>query len=135
MARKDGKDRGILECPPKSGKWFVRIWVNGREKRIRCATKSEAKALYGRLKSEQLSGKYFEKPKTIHFRTIANDYIARIDARRKRKGDDKSRIDRWIGELGDLDINKITPRHIERVLTSLTAEKYQPGSVLRFLGW
>ncbi len=134
MARKDGKDRGILEYPPKSGRWFVRVWLNGREKRFRCSTKSEAKALYGRMKSEQLSGRYFEKPKTILFRDVANDYIARIDARRKRKGDDKSRIDRWIAELGDLDINKIGPRHIEKVLTMLAEESYQPGTVLRFFG-
>jgi integrase len=134
MARKDGKDRGILEYPPKSGKWFVRIWVNGREARYRCSTKSEAKALYGRLKSEQRSGKYFEKPKTILFRDVAEDYITRVDARRRRKGDDKSRIDRWLATLGHTDINKITPRDIERVLTALSSEGYQPGSVLRFLG-
>ena len=134
MARKDGKDRGILEYPPKSGRWFVRIWLNGRERRIRCSTKSEAKVLYGRLKSEQLSGRYFEKPKTILFRDVATDYINRIDARRKRKGDDKSRIGRWIAELGDLDISKIGPRHIEKVLTTLAEEGYQPGSVLRIFG-
>lgn len=134
MARKHGKDRGILECPPKSGKWFVRMWLNGRERRIRCSTKSEAKALYGRLKSEQLSGRYFEKPKTILFRDVANDYIAKIDARRKRKGDDKSRIDRWIVELGDVNIDKIGLRHIEKVLTALAGEGYQLGTVLRFFG-
>ena len=134
MARAGGKDRGVLEYPPKSGKWFVRMWLNGRERRIRCSTKSEAKALYGRMKSEQLSGRYFEKPKTIPFRDVANDYITRIDARRKRKGDDKSRIDRWIAELGDLDINKIGPRHIEKVLTALADEKYQSGTILRFFG-
>ncbi len=134
MARKGGRDRGVLEWPPKSGRWSTRIWVNGRERRIRCSTKSEAKALYGRLKSEQLSGKHFEKPKTILFRDVANDYIARIDARRKRKGDDKSRIDRWIAELGDLDINKMGPRHIEKVLSALAEEGYQPGTVLRFFG-
>ena len=127
MARKDGKDRGILEYPPKSGRWYVRIFQNGRERRIRCSTKTEAKALYARLKSEQLSGRYFEKPKTILFRDVATDYINRIDARRKRKGDDKSRIDRWIAELGDLDISKIDPRHIEKVLTTLAEEGYAPG--------
>ena len=134
MARLGGKDRGVLELPPQSGKWFVRMWLNGRERRFRCSSKSEAKALYGRLKSEQLSGRYFEKPKTILFRDVANDYITRIDARRKRKGDDKSRIDRWIAELGGLDISKIGPRHIEKVLTALTEEGYQPGTVLRFFG-
>ena len=31
MARKDGKDRGIVEKPKGSGKWWVRLYVNGRE--------------------------------------------------------------------------------------------------------
>lgn len=52
MARKDGKDRGILEWPPQSGKWWVRLYVDGREKRFACDTKSQAKALYGRLKAD-----------------------------------------------------------------------------------
>ena len=119
MARKNAQNRGILEHPPQSGKWFVRLWLNGREKRFRCSSKSEAKALYGRLKSEQLSGRYFEKPKTILFRDVANDYIARIDARRNRKGDDKSRIDRWINELGKLDIKTCYLLFLENGLKDL----------------
>ena len=134
MARKNGKDRGTLELPPGSGRWFARFYENGRDRRIRCSSKSQAKALYGRLKSEQLSGRFFEKPKTIFFGDLAKDYIAKIDARRKRKGDDKSRINRWIAELGDLNIDKIGPRHIEKVLSKLANEGYQPGTVLRFFG-
>jgi len=71
---------------------------------------------------------------TILYRDVANDYIARIDARRKRKGDERSRINRWIAELGDLNIDKIGLRHIEKVLTALAEEGYQPGTVLRFFG-
>ena len=48
---------------------------------------------------------------TIFFRDGVNDFIARIDARRKRKGDERSRINRWIAELGDLNIDKIGARH------------------------
>ena len=135
MARKDGKDRGTLELPPGSGRWYARWYENGKEHKIRCLNKSEARALYNRMKSEQLSGRYFEKPKTILFRDVATDYINRIDARRKRKGADKSRIDRWIGELGDLNIDKIGPRHIEKVLSALANEGYQPGTILRYFAF
>ena len=31
MARKSGKDRGIVEKPTGSGKWWVRLIINGRE--------------------------------------------------------------------------------------------------------
>ena len=46
MARRDGKDRGITF---KDGKWWVRLFVNGREKWYRAQNKTQAKALYGRL--------------------------------------------------------------------------------------
>ncbi|MEX0828706.1 MAG: site-specific integrase [Nitrospirales bacterium] len=36
--------------------------------------------------------------------------------------------------MGDLDINKIGPRHIEKVLTTLAEEQYRPGTILRFFG-
>ena len=61
MARKDGKDRGILEWPQKSGQWWVRILINGREKRYRADNKTQAKALYGRLKADVREGRYFPK--------------------------------------------------------------------------
>ena len=59
MARKNGKDRGIVEKPKGSGKWWVRLYTNGREQWFRCSSKSQAKVLYGRLKAEIREGKYF----------------------------------------------------------------------------
>ncbi len=131
MARKNGKDRGVLEWPPKSGNWYARLYVNGKEHRFKCSSKTEAKAVYVSRKADLLHGRYIEKPKASPFHSIAADYVKRVDARRRRKGDDKSRVDRWIKELGDRDINKITPRHIERVLASMLDEGYAPGTVLR----
>ena len=59
MARKNGKDRGLIEKPKSSGKWFVRLCVAGREKLYRCDSKTQAKALYGRLKADVREEKYF----------------------------------------------------------------------------
>jgi hypothetical protein len=59
MARKDGKDRGIVEKPKGSGIWWVRIFVNGRETWKRADNKTQAKTLCGRLKAEIREGKYF----------------------------------------------------------------------------
>ncbi len=58
MARKGGRDRGITI---KNGVWWVRLHINGREKWYRCENKSQAKALYGRLKAEIREGTYFPK--------------------------------------------------------------------------
>jgi hypothetical protein len=49
VARKEGKDRGITQRKGREG-WWVRVYVDGRERWYRCDTKSQAKALYGRLK-------------------------------------------------------------------------------------
>jgi len=56
MARKNGRDRGIVF---KDGKWWCRLFVNGREKWYRADNKTQARALYGRLKAEIREGKYF----------------------------------------------------------------------------
>jgi integrase len=58
VARKDGKDRGILQRKGREG-WWVRLYVNGRERWFRCDTKSQAKALYGRLKADIREGTFF----------------------------------------------------------------------------
>jgi len=52
------KDRGILQRKGRDG-WWVRIYRNGRERWHKCDTKSQAKALYGRLKAEIREGTYF----------------------------------------------------------------------------
>lgn len=56
MARKGNKDRGIVF---KDGAWWVRLYVNGQEKWYRADNKSQARALYSRIKSEQREGRYF----------------------------------------------------------------------------
>jgi hypothetical protein len=93
MARKYCKDRGILfkrkkrknkktgEVTEEKGKWWVRIFPNGREKWYPCATKSQAKALYGRLKAEMREGTYFPEKyspkKTLPRGPISREFLKR----------------------------------------------------------
>ena len=58
MARKGGLDRGITQRKGRKG-WWVRLYVNGRERWFRCDSKSQAKALYGRLKADIREGTFF----------------------------------------------------------------------------
>ena len=58
MARKGGVDRGITKRTDRDG-WWVRLYVNNRSRWFKCDTKSQAKALYGRLKADVREGKYF----------------------------------------------------------------------------
>lgn len=132
MARKDGRDRGITQRKGREG-WWVRLYVEGRERWFRCDSKTQARALYGRLKAEQREGKYFEKAKAVPFREIATEYLAIVDSRRKRKGDDHARMSRWISAFGDQDAAMITPRQIEKVLAGLQAEGKEPATLVRHL--
>jgi integrase len=58
MARKRGIDRGITQRKGREG-WWVRVYVNGRQRWFKCDTKSQAKALYGRLKADIREGMFF----------------------------------------------------------------------------
>jgi len=132
MARKGG-DRGILQRKGRPG-WWVRVYQQGRQRWFRCDTKSQAKALYGRLKAEAREERYFEKPKLVPFRELALEYMNSVDARRRgRVGDDKARIARWIGAFGSQDATTITPRQIERVITDLQAEGKRPATIVRYV--
>ena len=111
--------RGYIEKPPGSGKYCLRIRLEGRTRYFKVRNKTEARLLQGKLKAEQLQGRYFERPKAVSFRKIAQEYETAVDARRRRKGDDKSRIDCWVQAFGDQDGKTITARQIERVLTQL----------------
>jgi len=132
MARKGGIDRGITQRNGRAG-WWVRLYANGRQQWFKCDTKSQAKALYGRLKAEQREGKYFEKPHAVPFRKMALEYLQTVDARRRRKGDDQSRMNRWLSAFGDQDASTITLRQIEKVLTDLQSKGMQPATLVRHL--
>src|SRR5262249_17182162 len=78
MARKGGVDRGICQRKGREG-WWVRLHSNGRERWFRCDTKSQAKALYGRLKADIREGKFFPEKfapsKDITLRAWINRYL------------------------------------------------------------
>jgi integrase len=132
MARKGGQDRGITQRKDRKG-WWVRLYANGRQQWFRCDTKSQAKALYGRLKAEHREGRYFEKAHAVPFVEIAQDYIQALDARRRRKGDDRARMNCWLSAFRDQDAATISPRQIEKVLTDLQNRGKRPATLIRHL--
>lgn len=122
MARKGGKDRGIVEKPAGSGQWWCRLFSNGREIWTRCDTKSQAKALYGKFKAQQREERLFPKEKKrepVSFKDIAKAYEDAIDADRRRKGDDRAQVQYWIDRFGKRDVETITTSEIEGALADL----------------
>jgi len=134
MARKNEKDRGVVEKPKGSGKWWVRHYENGREYWHRVENRTQGKALYQRLKSEAREGKYFTKAKVFSFCVIAKDYEAVVEAnRRGRVGDDRARIQRWIKAFADQDAKTLTPDQVQRVLLELQKGGRKPATLQRYL--
>ena len=130
MARKGSKDRGVTF---KDGVWWVRLYANSREKWFRCETKSQAKALYGRLKAEQREGRYFPKEQRFPFQVIALNYETAVDATRHgRIGDDRARVKKWIDVFKDQDARTITPEQVEHALLDLKAGQHKPGTIHRY---
>jgi hypothetical protein len=87
MARKHGKDRGIVEKPMGSGKWWVRVYEKDLERWYRCDSKSQARALYGRLKADAREGKIFPKEKAgkpVLFRDYFVTWLKNQPARGKK---------------------------------------------------
>jgi integrase len=131
MARKGNKDRGVTF---KDGGWWVRLYASGREKWLRCQTKSQARVLYGRLKAEQREGKYFPKEKRFPFQVIALNYETAVDATRHgRVGDDRARVKKWIDVFQDQDARTITPEQVERALFDLKAKQHKPATIHRYV--
>jgi integrase len=122
MARKNGKDRGIVEKPVGSSQWWVRLFVQGRERWWRCDSKSQAKALYGKLKAQQREERLFPKEKKrepLAFKVVAEAYEKAVDLDRRRKGDDRAQIQFWIDRFGKRDVETIDTLQIEAALAAL----------------
>jgi integrase len=122
MARKGAKDRGIVEKPAGSGHWWCRLFSNGNEIWKRCDTKSQAKALYGKLKAQQREERLFPREKKrepIAFKALAEAYEQAVEADRRRKGDDRAQIRYWIALFGKRDIETVTTSEIEDALGDL----------------
>jgi hypothetical protein len=127
VARKAGKDRGITQRKGREG-WWVRVCMSmeGNDG-IGVTPRAKPRPLYGRVKAEQREGKYFEKAKAVPFREIAEEYLKIVDSRRSRKGDDHSRMKRWVSAFGDQDAATISARQIERVLAELPRRRTKTG--------
>ena len=123
MARKGGKDRGIVEKPKGSGKWWVRLVVKGREKWYRCDNKSQAKNLYGRLKAEILEETYFpgrfKQKKDVSLRA----WIARCLESSTNRGivNERRYGRRWSLLLGKRLLSQITTEDLRLVQAKFVA--------------
>jgi len=136
---KNGKDKGILELPKGSGKWWVRIFVNGREKRHRADNKTQAKVLYGRLKADIREGKYFPEKFNQTQEITLRAWIDRcLEGFTQLKGyRNQKRYGKWWKLLlGKRLLSQITTEEIARIQAKvLNKEIRSPQTMNRYLAF
>jgi integrase len=116
MARKGGVDRGITQRGDRDG-WWVRLYVHGRERWHKCDTKSQAKALYGRLKAEIREGTYFPE-RFAHKQDITlRAWIRRCveGSTNKNKVGERVYAKRWSLLLGGRLLSGVSTEDLRRI--------------------
>jgi integrase len=133
-ARAGTPDRGIFEKVPGSGAWWIRhVDAQGRYRREKAGTWSNADKLLTKRKNEALQGK--KLPETLRcasvtFREIATEALAWSDAHKRSKRMDHSRMKKLLNWFGDSPLDFVTPQEIERRFqsefrTSATWNRYR----------
>lgn len=123
MARKGGVDRGITQRKDRTG-WWVRMYVNGRSRWFKCDTKSQAKALYGRLRADVREGKYFPEKfapkKDITLRAWIDRYL---EGSTNRGIENEQRYGRrWKLLLGKRLLQQICNEELRRIQAKMRAK-------------
>jgi integrase len=126
--------RGVFEKHLGSGEWWICYWdAQGRKRREKAGTKSNAIDLYRKRKNEALQGKKLpEKLRraTVTFSEIARDALAYSRAHKRTYDDDVQRLERIRGWFGDRSADSVTPQDIERHFEEcIEEEEWAPSTV------
>jgi len=133
MARKGGVDRGITQRASRDG-WWVRLYVHGRERWHKCDTKSQARALYGRLKAEIREGTYFPERFTHKQDITLRAWIQRyVESSTTRNLDNEQRYGRrWQFYLGKRLLHDVTTEDLRRLQAKMKAKgKWSDATINR----
>lgn len=123
MARKGGIDRGICQRKDRPG-WWVRVFVHGRQRMYRCDTKSQAKALYGRLRAELREGTYFPEKYAPKKEITLRAWIKRCQegSTNRGLGNELRYGRRWTFYLGSRLLSQITVDDLRRTQARMRAK-------------
>ncbi|RMH38362.1 MAG: site-specific integrase [Nitrospirae bacterium] len=143
MARKGGKDRGLLRKISADGKgrWYVRIWIEGKEKRLGpFERKTDAKLMYHKIKTEQAEGRFFperyNKNGTIPAEAWIDEYCDRLATSGKTRStirDERYYAHWWKLKLRGKRLAEITPSLLDSIKGQLRSEGKAPQTVHHYL--
>ena len=139
MARLHGKDRGITQRKNRPG-WWARIEHHGREQWFKCDTKSQAKAVHGRVRAEIREKTYFPeqfraKPKAITLQAWIARYLDGCSHLRSYRHQ-KQYGRWWTSCLGNRLLHELTSEEIAKIqATTIQKCKQAPSTVNRYLSF
>jgi integrase len=131
MARRSGKDRGLLERPLGSGIWWIRYADSaGREHREKVGPKGVARRLYEKRKTDVREGRFFpsERRRAILVREILDDYRRYAENSGKKIESNWGSYKRLYAAFGDIMVNSLLPTQIEEFRDDL-GKTLKPASV------
>jgi integrase len=131
MARKGGQDRGITQRKDRKG-WWVRLYANGRQQWFKCDTKSQAKALYGRLKADIREGTFFPEKFAPRKDITLRAWILRcLEGSTNRGVENEQRYGRrWSWLLGNRMLADVSREDLRQVQAKMRAKiKPRPTNV------
>ena len=118
------RSRGIFEKAPGSGEWWIRYAdAAGRIRREKARTKTTAKKLYNKRKTEALEGKKLPetlRAKAVAFSVLAADALEYSKAQKRSWEDDVIRMKPLLTAFGDRAADSLTPQDIQRFLEKQT---------------
>ena len=126
--------RGVFEKVSGSGIWWIRyIDAQGRYRREKAGTKSNAKDLYTKRKNEALAGKKLPeklRSRAVSFDEIADDAIVYVKARYSRPADDLARLEVLKGWFPGRAAETITAHELETKLEAVrSGNHWAPATV------
>ncbi len=133
MARKDRKDRGLVERPRGSGIWWVRMYFQGKEKCFKVGAKSAARAFYEKLKTEEREHRLFPEKyqrRSTLLSSYMNEYLATCTKRTVRE--DRRFAAFWSKVFPARILDSITPSEIEQVRIKLLEEGKSKATINRY---
>ena len=136
MARKDGKDRGIVENPVGSGIWWVDMRHEGKRIRRKVGSKSAAKSVYQRLKTEAREGRLVPREKKKVYPTIREIVTDRVEGFSGRGiKNEKHYAAWWIDQWGDRRVNEITQDDFRKLVSRLKEKgEWSDKTINHFMG-
>lgn len=126
-ARAGKTQRGIFEKVPGSGEWWIRyVDSQGRYRREKAGTWSNADKLLAKRRNEALQGKKLPETlrrKFVPFSEIADDALAYSRAHKRSWEDDKSRMKLLVEWWGNRDAESLGTGEIEQQLVSAAKDE------------